>query len=109
MELSSVGSVIATREFSLAGEVPVSVIIGKPEPFPDGHGYYCPYQILGMGDQQVRYAPGEDTVQALILALERIGTDLYRSPEAKAGLLTFNGSRDLDFPVPEFIRELAPP
>jgi hypothetical protein len=87
----------------------VTVLIGKPETFPDGNGCYCPYQILGIGDQRVRYAGGEDTVQALMLTLKKIGTDLYASPEAKAGLLTLYGSKDLDFPVPDSIRDLAPP
>jgi hypothetical protein len=108
MKLTNIGLVIAVRELSLSGGTTVSVIIGRPEPFPDGNGCYCPYQFLGIGDQRVRYAGGEDTVQALMLTLEKIGTDLYTSPEAKAGLLTLNGSRDLDFPVPHSIRDLAP-
>jgi hypothetical protein len=32
------------------------VQIGKPCEFPDGKGYYRPYQITGLGDTKVRYA-----------------------------------------------------
>jgi hypothetical protein len=103
------GIVIAQRELSLSAQETVSVLIGKAEPFPDGNGCYCPYQILGIGDQRVRHAGGEDTVQALMLTLKMIGTDLYTSPEAKARRLTLNGSKDLGFPVPDSIRDLAPP
>lgn len=109
MKLTSVGVIIAKRDLILTGKPAVSIIIGKPEPFPDGNGCYCPYQILGLGDQQVRYAGGEDTLQALTLTLTKIGTVLYTSIEAKAGLLTWNGDRDLGFPVPDSIRDLAPP
>ena len=112
MKLTSVGPVMAVRELSLSGKATVSVIIGKPEPFPDGNGCYCPYQILGFGDERVSYAGGEDTVQALMLTLKKIGTDLYTSPEARGGLLTWDAGttdRDLGFPVPDSIRDLAPP
>lgn len=108
MKLASVGVVIAHRDLALTGKATVSVIIGKPEPFPDGNGCYCPYQILGLGDQQVRYAGGEDTLQALTLTLQKIGAVLYTSSEAKAGLLTWNGNRDLGFPTPNSIRDLSP-
>lgn len=109
MKLANVDVVIARRDLTLTGKPAVSIIIGKPEPFPDGNGCYCPYQIVGLGDQQVRYAGGEDTLQALTLALLKIGAVLYTSSEAKAGLLTWNGDRDLGFPTPNSIRDLSPP
>lgn len=112
MKLTSIGPVMARRDLTLTEKGVVSVIVGKPESFPDGNGYYCPYQILGMGDEAVRYAGGEDTVQALILTLKKIGTVLYTSSEAKAGLLSWEAGPapgDLGFPVPDSIRDLAPP
>jgi hypothetical protein len=36
-------------------------------------------QIMGLGDQKVRYAAGEDTAQALMLTLQTIGAVLYAS------------------------------
>lgn len=109
MKLTSVGVVIAQRELSLAQKAKISVYIGKPELFPDGNGHYCPYQIIGLGDHKVRYAGGEDAVQALTLALKSVGALLYTSAEGKAGLLRWNDSGDLGFPVPDSIRDLAPP
>lgn len=109
MNLLSVGVIIARRELSLAQKAKVSVCIGKPEPFPEGNGYYSPYQLIGLGDQKVRYAGGEDTVQALMLALKSVGALLYTSAEGKAGLLSWNDCLDLGFPVPDSIRDLAPP
>ena len=51
MKLTSVGIVIAQRALSLSAQETVAVLIGKREPFPDGNGCYCPYQILGIGNQ----------------------------------------------------------
>lgn len=108
MELTTVGMVIAKRELLLSGGATVSVVIGKPESFPDGNGCYCPFQIVGLGNQKVRCAMGQDTVQALTLALSAIGAVLYTTSEWKSGLLTSNIGRDLGFPVPDSIRDLAP-
>lgn len=103
MELTSIGSVIASRELSLSTGKKVTVLIGKPEPYPDGRDFYCPYQILGIGAERVRYAGGLDSAQALILALNKIGADLYASAEAKAGQLSWTTGGDvgdLGFPKP---------
>src|SRR4030081_2369044 len=101
MKLKDVGTVIATRELSISVGTTVTVLIGKPEKFPDSEDYYCPYQILGLGNQRVRYAGGIDAVQALELALKMIGTDLYTSKEVQAGELSWPGGKkgDLGFPV----------
>lgn len=109
MKLNNVGVVIAQRELSLSTKAIVTVVIGKPEPFPDGNGCYCPYQIIGLGDQKVRYAGGEDAAQALMLTLQTIGAVLYASHEAKSGLLTWNGGTDLGFPDHDFNPRLSPP
>jgi hypothetical protein len=106
MELRDVGIVIARRELKLRyGKI--TVLIGKPEPFPDGSDYYCPYQIIGLGTERVRRAGGIDSIQALHLALEMIGADLHASPEAQTGELSWecgeNGN--LGFPVPEGSRQ----
>lgn len=109
MKLSSVGVPIAQRELSLSGAANVSVLIGKPEVFPDGNGCYCPVQIVGLGEQRVSSPMGQDTMQALVLALEFVGTSLYTSSAWKSGRLTWLGNRNLGFPVPESIRDLVPP
>jgi hypothetical protein len=109
VELKNVGVPIAQRELELEGATKVTVTIGKPEKFPGSDDYYCPYQVVGLGDSKVRYAGGIDGVQALLLALEMIGADLYTSSEAQHGKLSWNEERALGFPVPDSIRDLLPP
>jgi hypothetical protein len=109
MHLKAVGIEIATRMLDLDGKQ-VTVVIGKPEKFPEGEDYYCPYQIVGMGDGQVRYAGGIDAVQALQLALQMIGVDLYTSQDARSGRLSWHAGSpgELGFPVPDSMRNSAP-
>ena len=106
MKLTSVGEVIAVRHLRVTGaDATVTVMIGKPKPFPDGQDYYCPYQIRGLGSEGVRYAGGVDSVQALVMALEGIRTTLSTSQEAKAGRLNWLDQSDLGFPLPSSIND----
>lgn len=102
MNLSNVGTVIATRTFYLAGETTreIQVWIGKPCSFPDGRDSYCPYQIRGLGDAKVRYAAGIDAVQALQLAMLMIASDLGSLNESCGGMLRWAGDEtgNLGFP-----------
>jgi hypothetical protein len=109
MQLKDVGVQIATRLLQ-AKNRKITVVIGRPEKFPEGEDFYCPYQIVGIGNERISYAGGLDAVQALQLALMKIGTDLYTSPEAQSKQLSWDGGElgDLGFPVPNSIRDLAP-
>jgi hypothetical protein len=109
MQLQDVGVQIATRDLHV-GDKKITVVIGRPEKFPEGEDYYCPYQIVGIGNGRVRYGGGLDAVQALQLALKKIGADLYTSPEAQSKQLSWVGgdAGDLGFPVPDSIRDMAP-
>lgn len=50
---------------------------------------------------------GFDSAQALLLALQMIGTDLYTSTYHKAGLIFFQEpGKGYGFPVPATIRDL---
>jgi len=63
----------------------------------------CPYQILGTGDEKVRYAGGVDAVQALQLAMEKIGAELYFKLDRQlGGKLRWEAGQqgDLGFPLP---------
>lgn len=110
MKIDSVGIIVANRELALADGKKVTVTIGKPEKFPDSEDYYCSYQIIGMGNERVRYAGGIDSIQALLLALNMVGADLYTSDEAKTGVLSWKGGEkgNLGFPVPDTLRDLLP-
>lgn len=58
------------------GNEEVLVVIGKPELFEDGDDYYCPYSIKHGNETKLSYAGGMDSVQALQLAMQKIGADL---------------------------------
>jgi Domain of unknown function (DUF6968) len=105
IEVASVGEVIATRVLRLVGDdstTEIRVQIGKPCQFPDGRGFYCPYQISGLGNAKVRYAAGIDAVQALQLVMGIIGADLHSRNRSCEGKLRWEGDRggDLGFPSP---------
>lgn len=111
MKLENVGTVIASRELTLDESQKVEVLIGKPEPCPDGIDWYCPHQTVGVGSGRVRYAIGVDAVQALVLALSMVGAELYTSDEYEAHRLNWDGGSvkgDLGFPVPPNIRDALP-
>jgi len=102
MRLESVGKVLAERILDLdAGAEPreIRVLIGAPRHLPGSSDFFCPYQVLGLGDDTVRYSGGVDGAQAIYLAMEAVGTFLSATPEARAGRLSWYGERTLGFPV----------
>jgi hypothetical protein len=102
MQLNTIGQVFITRTLKLSHTLStdVTITIGKPQKFPDGQDYYCPFQIMGLGDEKVNRVGGIDEVQALLLALEDVGTRLSETEEYKQGHLTWIGSDEgnLGFP-----------
>lgn len=112
VKITNIEVIVATRELELGGKPRVSVVVGKPERFPDESGFYCAFQITGLGDDTIKYGAGEDAVQALMLTLKRIGAFLYTSAEAKSGVLTWACATtpgDLGFPIPESPQHPTPP
>ncbi|ANO52664.1 DUF6968 family protein [Woeseia oceani] len=75
MKITEISKPIATRKLSVGSEA-VVVTIGKPELFEDGNDYYCPYAIDFLGKKKMSYAGGADAVQAIQLAMQKIGVDL---------------------------------
>lgn len=100
MQLTSIGEPFINRIMQLHEAEHVKIAIGKPQKFPDGNDYYCPYQIIGLGDGKVNWSGGIDEIQALLLTLEGIGIFLNNSEEYKQGNLSWIGSADgnLGFP-----------
>ena len=72
MDTFQLGEVIAEREFNVhdnAGEVKSAVFrIGKPQR-QSSHSWYCPVQIIGLGDEKVDTGVGIDSLAALLSAL----------------------------------------
>ena len=75
MKIEKISEPIATRILT-AGSDNVTVVIGKPEKFRDGSDYYCPYSIEYRNKAKFSYAGGMDSVQALQLAMRKVGADL---------------------------------
>ncbi|MDM2402077.1 hypothetical protein PP613_23370 [Mycobacteroides abscessus] len=89
---------IAERVLESGRGTQVTVKLGAPHPF-DGHdpgqGWYCPFRVEGINDQPwASFAGGVDSVQALMLALARIGDFLNSHADLE---LTFAGQQDLGF------------
>jgi uncharacterized protein DUF6968 len=97
--------VIATRQLDLAGSDKVTVAL--LEPVGDVGEYRCAYSISGLSRDEEGRAIGQDGVQALQLAMNSIGVVLYTSDEWKEGRLTWNGGKDLGFPLPDSLKDLA--
>jgi hypothetical protein len=104
MRLDNVGKVIAERILDLdgsGGPRQVRVLIGEPRCLSDSTDCFCPYQVIGLVEETVRYTEGVDGAQAIYLAMEAVGTLLAATPEARGGRLTWYGERALGFPVRE--------
>ena len=73
------GDVIAERVLDAKkdGKSYVATVrIGRPMKSADAPGYQCPYQVAGIGDDVVRSAAGEDSMQALWLAIQILPKEL---------------------------------
>jgi hypothetical protein len=103
----TIGEVIAERKYSVSGSPlgigKVIVSLGKPEKLPDSTGYYCPFQIIGLGPAKVRCAFGIDAFQAIQLAMTAIGAFLTSLNESEGNKLRWEGDDEgrLGFPLPE--------
>jgi hypothetical protein len=104
MRVKEIGRLIAQRE--LRGNVDgksrsVRVLVGEPVRIPEEgklSAYYeCPIQVIGAGDDHIQSIAGEDSMQALVLALKFLGTELARIQEHFD--LTWEGEHDLGFPA----------
>ena len=94
---------IAVRELELesahgAPATPVTATLYPPTFSDAGKHWVCRYEIIGLSLEQRGHGAGEDAMQALMLALARMGTDLYCSDEAKKGRLKWFGADQLGFP-----------
>lgn len=71
-EMNRVDDVVAERYFHFVDDPKrrARVIVGRPRIVDDGE-YKCSYQILGVGDEEVRTASGIDGIQALQLVLTK--------------------------------------
>ena len=100
---------IAERTLSLRtkhGLAKIPVCLFAPENKPDG-SWACRYAIDWPEGRWVMEAGGVDAVQAIMIALQMIGSELYTSGYHKAGQLFFESpGKGYGFPVPAPLRPL---
>src|SRR6266498_455967 len=96
-----IGSVIAERRLTFTRPQKririVSVRFGRPvrSPRPErGDPWWCPIQVAGLGKRQLRPIAGEDSLQALVLALEFVTHTLPMEAERAGGHLEWLGVRE---------------
>ncbi len=101
---TEIGSAIAERLLHCddpdEGHRVIRVLLGAPqqskEPPSD---WYCPWQIVGLGDEKVRAAYGVDAIQALQLVMRMIGAKLHAQTAHGVRLWWLEeSSSDLGFP-----------
>lgn len=98
------GQVIASRAIEIAeNEERLWVEIGAPKRFADDEAWYCPYHIAGPGCERTFAMVGIDSVQALLLTLNSIGSELFVIDRDLGGKLRLFGDKDLGFPMPTSI------
>ena len=69
----------------------------QPALAPGGE-YQCRWVILWPNRVQQRYACGADGIQALMLAMKSVHSEMMESDLYKSGKLTYVGQHDLDLP-----------
>lgn len=100
--------VIASRTLKLkgtTGESEIRIRIFAPQQEDDA--WSCRYEIDWPEGTQVMTSWGQDSAQALILAMSMIGADIYSSSYHKSGKLMLEApSKGYGFPVPASLRDL---
>lgn len=75
--------VIAERKFRLKSDASVVITARVYRPLMDGDDFRCDYSIDWPGKSENGKAFGVDSVQALLLAIQRVGVDVYCSDYVK--------------------------
>jgi len=100
--------IIAARSLKLrqgSNEIAVPVRIFAPQ--DDDNQWSCAYEIDWPEGTRKSAGHGADSVQALLLALEMIGSEIYTSDYHKSGCLFFEAvGCGYGFPVPTNLRDL---
>jgi hypothetical protein len=107
----TLGIVIAKRELEFTDnglENKIIIKIGKPRKDRDiNSGYYCPFIILGIGNENIQIAFGKDSVQSIELAFNMIGAlmEVYYQ-KLYPNKITWNNDSRLGFPLPDTPEEI---
>jgi len=101
--------IIATRMLKLRGEkcdIEILIRIFAPEQSSDS-AWLCRYEINWPEEKWTSYAGGIDSAQAITLALQKIGTEIYFGDYHKSGNLFWESpGKGYGFPLPPSARDL---
>jgi hypothetical protein len=101
--------IIANRTLKLrrpSGEVDIGVRLYLPQA-AEGGVWLCRYEIDWPHGIRKHAAQGLDSIQAIMLALQMIGGELYASEHHESGDLMFDAPRrGYGFPVAASLRDL---
>ncbi len=83
------------------------VVISVYAPLPADRSWSCTYEIAWPEGPRRSAAHGADALQALVLALEKIGAEIYTSAHHRSGALSGSSpGGGYGFPVPPNLRDL---
>lgn len=86
-------------------ETAVGIRIDRPE--RQDQAWVCRYEIDWPEGPRTFHAVGRDAVQALVLALQMIGAEIYTSAHHREGRLrAYDDEAGYGFPVPAPLRDL---
>ncbi len=89
------------------GDAVLPVVIRLDVPIPADRSWSCAYEIGWPEGPRRSVAHGGDALQALTLALQKIGTELYTSVHHRSGALSGSSpGGGYGFPVPPNLRDL---
>ncbi|MGV8853554.1 MAG: DUF6968 family protein [Devosia sp.] len=100
--------IIATRTMHIRSDSgDISVAIRLFLPVPSGSGWDCPYEIDWPEGTVKSRAGGNDMIEAIHLALHKLGTEMYMSRYHHEGRLAWMPSwTGYNFPLPKNGRDL---
>jgi hypothetical protein len=92
------GGAFVERTFSRSGQ---TIICRFSQPVSDGQDFRCGYSLEGAGVSISSGAWGVDSVQALLLAMQKAHLDLLSSNTGERDRISWHGSDDLGLPLPK--------
>ena len=100
--------IIATRLLVLRDkghDIPIPIQIHAPEKVEAR--WDCRFEIGWPDGEAARWGSGVDAIQALLIAMQMIGAEIYASDHHRSGCLVwFEPGRGYGFPVTNNIRDL---
>lgn len=101
--------IIAARVLTLCNgnsEIKIPIRISAPVQAADG-AWFCHYEVDWPDAKSAKDIGGFDSMQALVLALQTIGAEIYSSSYHEAGQLSWDKpGKGYGFPVVSTLRDL---